>query len=281
MPSSPRFWVRLLSHRPLTVLGSLWLITICVAAVAAQRLVFNNPDRTATGPSPVQTPRSVAIPQPRSEANPAAADPLGATASTSVTALPRQKTKVTLWGFSSLVGLCALGSWVITQQAKTVHRRRVKRRVRRVRRVKPKPPTPTGPKRLRPYSPERDAVIVQGARAVRDTLPLTLADADGAMADDLAMNLFDDSVDAAQAGKAGAVAPVPRAPMQAPRPPRPSPAPPAPAQVMPPSPQGTEAADPHQPEVLPDEEAHPLDWEEDSLAHALDLRQRRSLSSLM
>ncbi|MEY3297413.1 MAG: hypothetical protein RLZZ597_673, partial [Cyanobacteriota bacterium] len=26
---------------------------------------------------------------------------------------------------------------------------------------------------------------------------------------------------------------------------------------------------------------HPLDWTEDSLAHTLDLRQRRSLSSLM
>ncbi|NJL44561.1 MAG: hypothetical protein HC922_00005 [Leptolyngbyaceae cyanobacterium SM2_3_12] len=35
------------------------------------------------------------------------------------------------------------------------------------------------------------------------------------------------------------------------------------------------------PTVVPAEEDHPLDWSEESIAHALDLRQRRSLSSLM
>lgn len=281
VPISPRFWVRLLSQRPLAVLGSLWLIIICVAAVAAQRLVFNNPDQSATMALPqVQASRS-------STGTPPEAMPLEEAETDSAPAPPRQKSKVTLWGFSSLVGLCALGSWAITQQAKAAVRRRPKQRVRR--RVPPKAKAPTGPKRLRPYSPERDAVIVQGARAVVDTLPLTLANPTDAMATDamddgdaLALNLFDDG----PLPTGQAITPRPTVPRsQAARPPRvqPQPAPESPAPAPPPQAQGSKATEtaPHQPEVLADEEAHPLDWEEDSLAHVLDLRQRRSLSSLM
>lgn len=287
VPSSPRFWVRLLSHRPLTVLGSLWLITICVAAVAAQRLVFNNPDRSAAAPSQVQASRSAARTPPRADANLSADSPED-TGADSTTVRPRQKSKVTLWGFSSLVGLCALGSWAITHQAKAATRRRAKRRVRR---VKPRAKGSTGPKRLQPYSPDRDAIIVKGARAVVDTLPLTLARADGSMEAQLHLNLFDDPVVTAHNGDPGAIAPQPRAASRPrdqsrPAPDTPSAAPkaqPAQAESTSPSPKpmAANAGEPHQPEVLSDEEAHPLDWEEDSLAHALDLRQRRSLSSLM
>ncbi len=274
VPISPRFWLRLLSQRPLAVLGSLWLIIICVAAVAAQRLVFNNPDQSATRALPqVQASRSTT-------GTPPEAMTLEETEIDSASAPPRQKSKVTLWGFSSLVGLCALGSWAITQQAKAAVRRRPKRRVRR--RVPPKAKAPTGPKRLRPYSPERDAVIVQGARAVVDTLPLTLANPTDAMddGDALALNLFDD--DPLPTGQAITPRPtVPRFPAARPPQGQPRLAPGSSAPAPQSTAQDTKAAAPHQPEVLAAEEAHPLDWEEDSLAHALDLRQRRSLSSLM
>lgn len=270
VPSSPRFWVRLLSHRPFIVLGSLWLLLISLGAVAVQRLIFNTPDLSPTeAPAQVQASRSAT-------GTPPGESPLAETEADSAPDRPRPTSNVTLWGFSSLVGLCALGSWAITQQVKAAGRRRPKRRVRR--RVPPKAKAPAGPKRLRPYSPERDAVIVQGARAVVDTLPLTLADATDAMVTDamvtdamddgdaLALNLFDDD-------------PLPTEQPSAPRPPAPR------SQTMAPqaTAQGTKAPEtaPHQPEVLADEEAHPLDWEEDSLAHVLDLRQRRSLSSLM
>ena len=35
------------------------------------------------------------------------------------------------------------------------------------------------------------------------------------------------------------------------------------------------------PDIVPDHEDHPLDWSEESVAHSLDLRQKRSLSSFM
>ncbi|MEB3288351.1 MAG: hypothetical protein VKI82_00450 [Leptolyngbya sp.] len=260
VPSSPRFWVRLLASRPLTVLGSLWLVIICVGAVAIQRLVFNTPDQsTAEAPSQVQAARLATGTPPEDI-------PLGEAEPDRTTAHPRQKANMILWGFSGLA-LCALGSWAITLQTKATGRRRPKRRVRR--RVPSKAKAPSGPRRLQPYSPERDAVIVQGARAVVDTLPLTLTETDARDAlddiDALALNLFDDD-------------PLPTGQTRAPRPsvPRPQTAPQPPAQ-------GTQVAEtaPHQPEVLADGETHPLDWEEDSLAHTLDLRQRRSLSSLM
>lgn len=58
----------------------------------------------------------------------------------------------------------------------------------------------------------------------------------------------------------------------APRPP----APPQPSEIYPdPGPL------PLSPDLVPDQEDLPLDWSEASLAHSLDLRQRRSLSSLI
>lgn len=251
VPNSRLFWMRLLSRRPLVLLGSLWLVTVCVAAVASHRLLFADPGRSAgVALSPAQAPTLTA--------------PLGAGdgANEAATARSRRNIKVTLWGLSSLVGLCALGSVVISQRAKAVARRKPQRRVRRVK-PKAKAKTPTGPKRLQPYSPQRDAVIVKGAVAVADTLPLTVDEANIA------------SVVEIQAGAEAVVTP-----------------------VAPPAPQRRDARETARPpmapqsgvakvdaatktEVVPPDEAHPLDWTEDSLAHALDLRQRRSLSSLM
>lgn len=239
VPSSRRFWLRLLSRRPWLLLGGLWLVTVCVAAVASHRLLFTDPGRSA-GSAP-----GVSSPARSSTANDASAP----------TARSHRNVKVTLWGLSSLVGLCALGSFVISQRAKATARRRPKRRVRR---VGPKAKAPTGPKRLRPYSPQRDGVIVKGAQAVIDADTLPLPRIDGAAESGLA---------AVVPGASPASAPSPQG--SAPKTSAPNPS----------GPTENDAAT--QAEVVPQDEDHPLDWAEDSLAHTLDLRQRRSLSSLM
>lgn len=277
LPSSPRFWVRLLTQRSWMLLGGLWLLMVCVAAVASHRLLFTDPANArgaSRTPSEVSASRGASGSAQPGDGSPVAAD----------TASDRPGVGVALWGISSLVGVCALGSVVISQQAKAAARRRSQPK-RRVRRVKAKAKAPTGPKRLQPYSPDRDAVIVKGAQAVRDTLPLSLVEAESES--DLLLDLFDDnSANTPPSPSLNQASSVPQAqsPVQGPggkvkqaRPPvvadSPAPQPPT---------LSTEAdASTHRTEVMPQDEAHPLDWTEDSLAHALDLRQRRSLSSLM
>lgn len=263
VPSSRLFWLRLLSHRPLVLLGSLWLVTVCLAAVASHRLLFTDPGKGTKAPAS----RSSAL---SSEDSNESSSPLGASdrsepRGNEPAARSHPRTQVTLWGLSSLVGLCALGSVVISQRAKAATRRTPQRRVRR---VKAKAKAATGPKRLQPYSPQRDAVIVKGAQAVKDTLPPTMVEAEADSATPtraavrdkdrppIAPSPTEAKVDAEAAATTNTNIGVNAIETQA-------------DHLVP------------QPEVLPPDEAHPLDWEEDSLAHTLDLRQRRSLSSLM
>lgn len=260
-PSSRLFWAGLLTQRPLLLLGSLWLVMICASAVAGHRLLFADPGQDT------QAHRSQSLAP--SASNVPDSEPTGGEADAS----PRHSAKVTLWGLSSLVGLCALGSVIISHRAKVAARQRPKQRVRR---VKPKPKAkakaPTGPKRLQPYSPDRDAVIVKGAQAVADTTPLTTAEA-------AIPGVIDQESDADFLVEAVGSLPSPPIAPTVTQPPHPA-ALPNPV----PNPSSHAAAAEEtipQAEVVPQDETHPLDWEEDSLAHALDLRQRRSLSSLM
>lgn len=289
VPSSPLFWTRLLTQRPWMLLGGLWLVLVCIAAVASHRLLFTDP---ANARGATQTQSEVATSGRSSEVSRSAQPGDGASAQADPS--PAQSgAAVALWGISSLVGVCALGSVVISQQAKAAARRRPKRRVRRVQ-PKAKAKAPTGPKRLQPYSPDRDAVIVKGAQAVRDTLPLSLAKTEAEL-DFFDDDLFDDnSTDTPQGNSLNNAVFAP--PAQPPRQGQPNqgqprqgqqsngqkpPIAPQPlAAAQPPTPP-PDSATPHPTEVLPQDETHPLDWTEDSLAHTLDLRQRRSLSSLM
>ncbi|MFH7244925.1 MAG: hypothetical protein ACHWZW_18985 [Spirulina sp.] len=283
MPSSPRFWAGLLAQRPLLLLGSLWLVMICASAVAGHRLLFADPGKDTQAH---RTQSQAIVPQARGQS----VSPSEVNGEADDAAPTRQGLKVTFWGLSSLVGICALGSVVISQQAKAAARRRPKRRVRRVKpKAKAKAKAPTGPKRLSPYSPDRDAVIVKGAQAVTDTLPLSLAESESESESesDLLLDLFDDnSADTPPSPSLNHAASAPPAQPsvqgQGGKGKKSRPAamaqPPA-AQI--PTIQIDDDTTTYSAEVLPQDEAHPLDWNEDSLAHALDLRQRRSLSSLM
>jgi hypothetical protein len=272
-----------LAQRPLLLLGSLWLVMICASAVAGHRLLFADPGK---GTQTHRAQSQAVVPQ----AGDQAVVPSETNEEADSAAPTRQSLKVTLWGLSSLVGICALGSLVISQRAKAAARRQPQRRVRRVKpKAKAKAKASTGPKRLQPYSPDRDAVIVKGAQAVRDTLPLSLVDAES----DLSLDLFDDTSAAtpqSQSLNQAAFAPPVKPTVQGQQvvsgkkasPPVIAESPgPQPLAAPLPAPPAEDNATTHSTEVLPQDEAHPLDWDEDSLAHALDLRQRRSLSSLM
>lgn len=240
VPSSTLFWVRLVTQRPFLLLGSFWLVIVCISAVSLHRLMVTDPpEMSESAPPPAER---VTLEVSRNSPDPL--DDGGALAEGSPEPSAEGNSQRTLWGLGSLIGLCALGSWGISQRARSPRRPRVKAKGR-TRRGKPKTVAkkPTGPKRLRPYSPLRDAVIVDGAQAVA-TPPSAAVGAPGQ-------------------GQGSNPAPVRISEASNPG-----------------SPEGSDTAV-HDSVVLAPEEAHPLDWSEESLAHTLDLRQRRSLSSLM
>lgn len=277
-PLSPRFWAQLVARHPLVLLGSLWLVMVCLSALAYHRLMVN--DSATVDPAPS---RSAVQSTPRAEPR---------SPSAAVNPMPESGqlgTQVGLWGLASLVGLSSLGCYVISQQTKAARRRPPKTRSLRASPQRPAlKPSPTGPKRLAPYKTERDGVIVKGARAVVDIdlFASDLFEEEGWENDIVEAEVFE--TPATHSLPAGGSAPVFPSPPASVLPPRlgtsvvnrsesnPSlplshhrPSPPPPAMPA------------HPTTVVPEDEPHPLDWPEESLAHSLDMRQRRSLSSLM
>ncbi len=287
---APRLlWVQVLTYRPLFLLGSLWLALVCASAVAYHHLMFTEPP-AGTEPAlskaevvPSQTPTALAdvdadaslrgqalAPADEAPASPPSPSNLGPA--------------VTLWGLMSLVGLCALGCFVISQQAKATPRpsQLPKRRLKKRRASLPVVIKPTGPKRLAPYQPQRDGVIVQGGpllKAVDETQghlqPATLVDTQGqAPAAKLTAQVsyipYKGGVPSVSRPPASRLGDNDRSQSQ----PTPSPRL-RPRQEL----VALPALTPYQPAVVPEAEVHPLDWSEASIAHTLDLRQRHSLSS--
>ena len=252
-----RFWSQLHTYRPLFLLGGLWFTLVCVSAIAYRGLMFNEPVQTApppeallTTPAPLPTvleslpevtPTDLAsLPEvtPADLESPPAVIPTEESAA--------QFSLVTLWGLLSLVGLCAFGCFVITQQIKA------SARPAKPKKVRPRPlvkaPIAQSPQRLSPYSPQRDGMIAPGVRVLETP-----------------------------------AMPRPATPPSAPptRPQvRPMPRPQPTVQALPAA-QVSAAAESHIPAVVVDTADLPLDWAEGSVAHALDMRQRRSLSSFM
>ncbi|HIK45207.1 MAG TPA: hypothetical protein IGR64_10010 [Leptolyngbyaceae cyanobacterium M65_K2018_010] len=246
--TSRLFWVQLITYRPFFLVGGFWCAMVCVSAVAYSRLMFTEPP--PSGPNPIA--RAEVLPGPSARALSPAGIPTPVLEPTlenldpAASASPHQGTRAALWSLVSLVGLCGLGSYLISRQAQAASRRTS--RPQRRKKTKRSAPTaalqPSGPKRLSPYSPDRDGVIVRGKTAPPE-MPLGPAQSGLPM--------------------------LPSAPMPAQRP------------VLPLSTQPGAAPGPqaHQPAVVPASQPHPLDWSDPSLAHCLDLRQRRSLSSLI
>lgn len=265
-PVSPRFWAQLVARHPLVLLGTLWLVMVCLSALAYHRLMVNDsatvepaPARSAVQPTPRAEPRSTLPVNPMPESG-----NLGM--------------QVGLWGLASLVGLSSLGCYVISQQTKAVRRRKPARSLSPQRPVL-KPAT-TGPKRLAPYKTERDAVIVKGARAVSE---LDLFGDDSWEGEVLEAWVLETPSAETLPAETSAPAPSyvlpPRLGTSTTRRGESDPSLPPPHDPL--SPPAPPAMPAHPTTVVPEDEAHPLDWPEESLAHSLDLRQRRSLSSLM
>lgn len=209
--SSQRSWPRMISQRPLLVIGGVWLGLICVSALAYHQLMLTKPDPAVNLPPP--TPSMAAPLAPLSVEG---AESLRVPASTPVEA-PKTSPIGAGW-LLSLVGLCGLGCWLITRRAQVAPRRSGPGVVARPRLTAPPSRKQSTPKRLAPYRPDQDTVVM---------------------------------------------APLP-ANLQAPPEGQPDP---KPAPLV--------------PDLVPDQEDLPLDWSEASLADSLDLRQRRSLSSLI
>lgn len=281
-PISPRFWLMLVARRPLVLLGTLWLVIVCLSAFAYHRLMTNNSAETSNPitrslPEVRRDPGSSTAPRRR----PPTADPMPPSGELS--------TQVTLWGLASLVGLSSLGCVVISQQAKASRRRPMAAKAKPLRPV-PKPMAKAGPRRLAPYQPQRDGVIVRGAGAVLDldwlsegslavevlespALEPAIAPPPHEMPSLKTASVLPPRLGASTPQRPGSAPSLPQAQGSAQPRHRPS-SPPAPTAVAPATPISPAT-------VVPEDEAHPLDWPDESLAHSLDLRQRRSLSSLM
>jgi hypothetical protein len=263
---SGQFWTQLFRYRPLLLLGVFWLTLICISAVAYSRLMFSGVPVNSTASVPIQrsSPPPVIRPAPRdvngsetpfTEPNPIETPQLISGEALTSTAADSSPAKSPGRGVSwkilaelgILVGLCALGSFIITQQAKRPPRPKAKKKKRKVApKAVRKPHSPTKaasqPKRLAPFAPERDSVVVPGATtANRNT----------------ATNPPPSFLKTPDISKT-------HHPSESQHPP-----------------ETHQPPESHNPDIVPDHEDHPLDWSEESIAHSLDLRHRRSLSSFM
>ena len=290
---SSQFWARLFQYRPLILLGVFWLTLICISAVAYSRLMFSGVPVNSSASAPALTQRSspppVIHPAPRSEAGSTAPSPgaiaesfdeTQADAADSLNAAAQDRGGFR-WKVAgeliSLVGLCALGSFLIAQQAKRPPRPKKKRKVMKKTAGKPKPvpKRPSQPKRLAPFAPERDSVVVPGAM----TIPENPSDLGSRNAAALAGSFHGASMPPGQArvpqGERSEKDPNAHKRSAAEGIPNRQPVVEQTSDMVPTQPET------HNPDIIPDHEDHPLDWTEESIAHSLDLRQKRSLSSFM
>lgn len=256
--TSGLFWARLLTYRPLFLLGGLWLILVCTSAIAYHGLFSEPAENTVYTEAPLSV---VETPPAELSASSAPYASIGSDNSAPDNSASSSGT-VALWGLISLVGLCSFGCLVLTQQIKASARptKRKKPRPRPVVKA-PMPVQPPQPKRLAPYSPQRDGVVVPGARIVETPLAEPPARRRPSIS--------------GQPGPTAATMPLVSGTLlrtgrlvQASRPVQTD------GLAVAPTPN-------RQPAVVPPEADLPLDWTEGSVAHALDVRQRRSLSSFM
>lgn len=268
---SPRFWVQLLRYRPIILLGSLWLGLICIAAVAYSRLLFAGapPAPLEIEPAPTETSQPLQR-QPRPDdivsTNPPSARPdsrsaAPATEPTSPEPLPAEigSEGVSSWALAALVGICAAGCFWLQRQAIAATQPAKARPLnpvlpkgaanhppRRLRRDRRRPqPQPTGPKRLQPFSEQDQVVVPQRFPGPSPAGP-------------------------------SPTGPSPTGPTTTGSAASPSRPPSQPAQAA-----AAGSAVPTRAVVVPPSETMSLDYPEGSIAHSLDIRQRRSLSSFL
>ncbi len=224
-----QFWLRLAAYRPLLVLGGMWILLMAVALMAYSRLIY-----TGSQPSPpsAPSPSQGRTATSGGETSPNLANsPEPETENSTINAPVAEAPGLSGWSIAALVGLCAGGCFVISQQVQAPPRPRAKPR-RPVVDLPPAGPAPVvatkaPPKRLEPYnafSTPRPPNTV-----LRNPIP------------------------ASSSSRAN----------------------PTPAPIA-----GTTATT-AEATVVPPHATTPVDWPEGSLVNAVDVRQRRSLSSFL
>lgn len=266
--ASSQFWVAIVRYRPVLLVGGFWMLLICLAAVAYSRLMFTGTPPTPAdpvvsdaaasavngdseresidlrGPSPAVKTADPTRNSPFGDSLPAGSDSEAAEVTDS-RAVDSSSAATLAW----LVGLCALGSLGISYGV------RLPKRSQSARKVPSK--LPQGQRSLSNRRSGRQ-IVAQPVKRQPERLSPYSPERDGVL--------------------------VPA------RPPQPSPRlQPKPLvrlanKKLPPStstvPTSSGRPDPEV-TVLSPAERHPLDWPEGSLADSLDLRNRRSLSSLL
>jgi hypothetical protein len=182
-----RFWMKLAAYRPLFILAGIWIVLLAIALLAYDQLLHTTRDsQPAAPPSPPEEVYPHERLQGNSEAAPTAPSAESAAPTSGEGATSPQQGEAPLAdqsatptggisgkALAALVGTCALGSWLLTQQFKNPPRPRRQARpaksVARKRRQplprahvspRPLPPAPAAvaPKRLAPYDPTQPLV---------------------------------------------------------------------------------------------------------------------------
>ena len=274
-PFKLAFWYNLLRYRPFWLLGGLWVCCVLIVLVALGGLMDPGVEAEKTPPA-TQVPTSVDINDPGdsdsfittdvppSEIDEVFETPLGTEIE------PAPEVGFNLGILVAFIGICTSGCWGLArylQAPRALPKAQRRQRKSRPAQPKPKPMAPVPAisqppvKRLKPFSAAQIKSLYVGGNIAWNT------------------NSQDDTaspelVNAAQ-GQASAAVPQPiqtsadastLAAKEAP--------------VAQPEDRETAAAATNT-RLVPESMTHQLDWPEGSIAHQMDLRQRRSLSSLL
>ncbi|PSN17263.1 hypothetical protein C7271_18615, partial [filamentous cyanobacterium CCP5] len=178
-----QFWFSVGRYRPVLLVGGFWLVLICLAAVAYTRLMS-----AGTPPEPLAAPSAEAqtqTPDPLEEdtrglgpeafagiSRVSGNAPDAAIAAMPIDIAPAGRPDgqlVPTWSLGLLVGLCALGCFGVSTGVRASRQRSKRRAALKPKAIgqRPKPVSksrlpaqPAQPKRLSPYSPERDSVLI-------------------------------------------------------------------------------------------------------------------------
>ncbi|MEO1348604.1 MAG: hypothetical protein AAFW84_07370 [Cyanobacteria bacterium J06635_15] len=265
------FWYNLLRHRPFWLLGALWFCCLLISMVAMGGLLDPGVEAEKAPPT-VEIPTTVG---PRAVTDPEgfitdAETPDGADA-TSETPLgteiePALEARLSPAVLLAFIGICSSGCWLLSRYLQAPrHLPKARMRQRKSRAVQPEAnPTVSAAvaiqppvKRLKPFDSAQVPSLYTDGK-----LPWKTAQAFSPRSSQ--------STDIPQ---------VQNSPPPSPYPPiSPSPSTPSGAASTPGNP-GTETR--AEASLVSEEATHALDWPEGSIAHQMDLRQRRSLSSLL
>jgi hypothetical protein len=263
-----QFWLDLVLVRPWILVGGFWLMLVLTIAIAFSGLTDPGKQRTAAPPpDDSQDPLVMAAANPdAAAASRLPADPNVSfqNADPAATLPGNSELPIPAWSLLAMVVACAGGCLIMSRPAILAsQKRRVRGRPRTgklaaVALNQPKPAKASPPKRLKPQYPSAQVMAVQPSGAIHRVA----AKSGGA-----------------QPGASPKSTAKPKNKSRK-QPAKPKSDPSATRQSGPPKPVSFEMS-PSVITVLPAETSHPLDWPEESLAHSLDVRRKRSFKSFL